>query len=231
MPPPRPLSGDRRPAEPRSPGHATGHQVASAAVSAAATAAATAAAPAVAEAYEPDARFIPPPPMVSEPEPVEPPASRTADADAFAAADLVNSARRDTSRPVAKAEMPSRKMGRTLFDRVTGAARAFHEATQASPAPARRAPEPQPSGMTPDAEAPGDVDRAPEAGTRKAPAAREVAGQETAPRSTVRRETSVPAAAASQSRLAGLDPSDRLGPSSGDEDLLDIPAFLRRQAN
>ena len=31
-----------------------------------------------------------------------------------------------------------------------------------------------------------------------------------------------------QPRLSGLDPADRLG---GDEDLLDIPAFLRRQAN
>jgi len=33
-----------------------------------------------------------------------------------------------------------------------------------------------------------------------------------------------------QPRLGPLDPSDRLGPAK-DEDLLDIPAFLRRQAN
>ena len=33
---------------------------------------------------------------------------------------------------------------------------------------------------------------------------------------------------ASQPRLSGLDPADRL---SSDDDLLDIPAFLRRQAN
>jgi cell division protein FtsZ len=33
-----------------------------------------------------------------------------------------------------------------------------------------------------------------------------------------------------QPRLGALDPADRLGPSK-DEDLLDIPAFLRRQAN
>ena len=31
--------------------------------------------------------------------------------------------------------------------------------------------------------------------------------------------------------LGGLDPSDRLPGSQEDEDLLDIPAFLRRQAN
>jgi cell division protein FtsZ len=33
---------------------------------------------------------------------------------------------------------------------------------------------------------------------------------------------------AAQPRLSGLDQADRLG---GDDDLLDIPAFLRRQAN
>jgi len=37
------------------------------------------------------------------------------------------------------------------------------------------------------------------------------------------------APAPAQTRLAGLDPRDRL--SAGEEDLLDIPAFLRRQAN
>jgi len=35
----------------------------------------------------------------------------------------------------------------------------------------------------------------------------------------------------SQPRLGGLDPSDRLATSKGDDDLLEIPAFLRRQAN
>ncbi|MCB2102374.1 MAG: cell division protein FtsZ, partial [Rhodobacterales bacterium] len=33
-----------------------------------------------------------------------------------------------------------------------------------------------------------------------------------------------------QPRLGGLDPSDRIQ-GSPDEDMLDIPAFLRRQAN
>ena len=37
------------------------------------------------------------------------------------------------------------------------------------------------------------------------------------------------APAPAQTRMAGLDPRDRL--SAGEEDLLDIPAFLRRQAN
>ncbi len=39
-----------------------------------------------------------------------------------------------------------------------------------------------------------------------------------------------PATPAAQPRLGALDPSDRLSPSK-EEDLLDIPAFLRRQAN
>ncbi|MEH6630796.1 MAG: cell division protein FtsZ [Halopseudomonas aestusnigri] len=34
-----------------------------------------------------------------------------------------------------------------------------------------------------------------------------------------------------QPRLTGLDPNDRIQSTSSDEDLLDIPAFLRRQAN
>jgi cell division protein FtsZ len=39
------------------------------------------------------------------------------------------------------------------------------------------------------------------------------------------------AASAQQQRLGALDPSDRLVGSKSEEDLLDIPAFLRRQAN
>jgi len=38
-------------------------------------------------------------------------------------------------------------------------------------------------------------------------------------------------AAGQQERLGGLDPTERLPASRKDEDLLDIPAFLRRQAN
>ena len=34
-----------------------------------------------------------------------------------------------------------------------------------------------------------------------------------------------------EGKLGGLDPADRLPSSEHEEDLLDIPAFLRRQAN
>ncbi|MDH3913004.1 MAG: cell division protein FtsZ, partial [Rhodospirillales bacterium] len=34
-----------------------------------------------------------------------------------------------------------------------------------------------------------------------------------------------------QHELAGFDPAERIGASAAEEELLDIPAFLRRQAN
>ncbi|MDX1426033.1 MAG: cell division protein FtsZ, partial [Kiloniellales bacterium] len=40
-----------------------------------------------------------------------------------------------------------------------------------------------------------------------------------------------PETTVSQPRLTGLDPAERVGVSQSEEDLLDIPAFLRRQAN
>jgi cell division protein FtsZ len=43
-----------------------------------------------------------------------------------------------------------------------------------------------------------------------------------------------PAAAAAQpaqQRLGALDPAERLTPARSEDDVLDIPAFLRRQAN
>jgi cell division protein FtsZ len=54
--------------------------------------------------------------------------------------------------------------------------------------------------------------------------------QRAKPAPRLAREREAPAAEqpAMQPRLSGLDPADRLG---GDDDLLDIPAFLRRQAN
>jgi cell division protein FtsZ len=42
---------------------------------------------------------------------------------------------------------------------------------------------------------------------------------------------SAAAAPSPQPRLGALDPGDRLVGSKSDEDLLEIPAFLRRQAN
>jgi cell division protein FtsZ len=36
---------------------------------------------------------------------------------------------------------------------------------------------------------------------------------------------------ATQQRLAGLDPNERIASSRAEEELFEIPAFLRRQAN
>jgi cell division protein FtsZ len=55
----------------------------------------------------------------------------------------------------------------------------------------------------------------------------------TRPVATLRDATIKPAPAPhpEQPRLDGIDPQDRVRPSQPEEDLLDIPAFLRRQAN
>jgi len=76
--------------------------------------------------------------------------------------------------PEAAAAAPAKKRGPSLFERVTGVARARTSAAASTPA------------------------------ERPAP---------------------------TQPRLGAVDPADRLGVSKGDDELLDIPAFLRRQAN
>jgi cell division protein FtsZ len=62
--------------------------------------------------------------------------------------------------------------------------------------------------------------------TRRVPAAPKQAAAP-APRVTA----PTPPAAPQQPRLGALDPGDRLSQSQTEDDLLDIPAFLRRQAN
>jgi cell division protein FtsZ len=52
-----------------------------------------------------------------------------------------------------------------------------------------------------------------------------------APAPIVIPEPAKPVSVDSQPRLSGVDPQDRLPSSQSEEDLLDIPAFLRRQAN
>ncbi|OUS13579.1 cell division protein FtsZ [Rhodospirillales bacterium 47_12_T64] len=101
-----------------------------------------------------------------------------------------------------KHEDSSRK-GRGLFGRITGgAARALQAATQS--------------------EELGDL----QVGTAT------VATPAAAVASTAPAPAESPAAGNSQQpRLTGLDPQDRLQSAPTDEDLLDIPAFLRRQAN
>ena len=67
-----------------------------------------------------------------------------------------------------------------------------------------------------------------------APAAQQPAAQKPAMPAAAAPRASAPlppAAPAAQPRLGGLDSADRLRSSQADEDMLEIPAFLRRQAN
>jgi cell division protein FtsZ len=162
----------------------------------------------VAKRIEPS--FIAPRPVEPglPPRMANPPAARPT--NAFAEADMVNAP--------AQAREPRRR-GPSLFERVTGTgrARAGESAPQAAaPAPAA-APRPAPAAAAP---APTPAPAVAAATPAPAPAPAPTAAAQ-------------PAAAGSpaQHRLGGLDPSDRLTTSRAEDDLLDIPAFLRRQAN
>ena len=83
--------------------------------------------------------------------------------------------------------------------------------------------------MTRAAPAPAQADGAPVAAPVKQAAA---AGQPAAPAPAGQRPAAAKTEpAVNQPRLTGLDPAERVGVSQSEEDLLDIPAFLRRQAN
>lgn len=63
------------------------------------------------------------------------------------------------------------------------------------------------------------------------PAARTAPEQPVSASKPEKTEESAPQPAPQQARLSGVDPNDRLKTSQSDDDLLEIPAFLRRQAN
>jgi len=63
------------------------------------------------------------------------------------------------------------------------------------------------------------------------PAARTAPEQPAVASTPEKREETAPQPAPQQARLSGVDPDDRLKTSQSDDDLLEIPAFLRRQAN
>ena len=143
--------------------------------------------------------------------------------DPFAVADMVN-AGMEPEPPA-----PPEKSGPSLFARVTGVARGDKkrraiEQEQQTPAETVTAvPEPAPETI-PDAVPETPVIAPPE----------EVIQAEIQPIETVSEspldsfEEDEPAP---QSLLGDLDPADRLAATEDEDDLLDIPAFLRRQAN
>ena len=171
--------------------------------------------------------FIPPPPV----QPEAPPrrvVERSTSPEPFAAAAVANG----TRDPIDRApSAPAVKKQRGLFARMTEAARRMQGDERTAPAAAEAPPSGAASGAArsqtayptepslqrplspPEAAAPARV-------TPPAPPARPTS------------ETPAPAAApASQPRLSGLEAAAPAGSASAEDDLLDIPAFLRRQAN
>ena len=120
------------------------------------------------------------------------------------------------------APQPQRRMP-NLFSRVTGGAGwakpAAHDARESQVTPQLRAAPPRPPVQQP-APTLSAPPLTPAAPPRVEPAP--------VPAQTSLSQTPQPAA---QPRLSGLDPKDRIAQNKLEEDLLDIPAFLRRQAN
>ncbi|MGB0681665.1 MAG: cell division protein FtsZ [Magnetovibrionaceae bacterium] len=140
------------------------------------------------------------------PEPVKPAKSKveaTAPAEPFAAADLTNAtAATEAPAPVAP-EAPKAARKPSLFERVTGIGSKGKDDEPAASA------EPVPFGRP-----------APEAAPAKAPAPVQApASAKSAPQG------------GAQAALGGLDAAEQLPDQQDQEDLLEIPAFLRRQAN
>ncbi len=163
--------------------------------------------------------------------------ARAAEADPFAAAELANSGQRRVPGRTGESDLPAPRRAQSLLAKVTGAARAFHEATQGTGQPGQAHGAPRSAAAVPasarQSAAPrqGATARQPAGGGQPAAAqpARRGAAAEAA-------DAPKPAAAKAeptlnQPRLTGLDPAERVGVSQSEEDLLDIPAFLRRQAN
>ncbi len=114
-----------------------------------------------------------------------------------------------------------RKRAQNLFAKMTsGAARALQTAAQSG--------EPRSSISTMSSE--------PSLASRPLPEARPAARAEppvapSSPLPAARPNTPSEPRAGTQTRLTGLEPAERSNPGQSEEDLLEIPAFLRRQAN
>ncbi len=183
--------------------------------------------------------FIAPKPAEPEAEGPQRAEALHAEPDPFAEAALANAARpamperrepapraREARREEAQVSKPAPRRN-SLFAKVTGsAARALQAATQSGDGAARtaaaaprqaaepaRSPAPQTARPMPARSASPAQPERPAAAPGSQPAAPGNAGQ------------------SAQQRLSGLDPAERIGHSQAEEDLLDIPAFLRRQAN
>ena len=179
--------------------------------------------------------FLPPAPVAAPETPeIARPARRP---DPMAEAEMVNAGRgRELQTP--------RKKGPSLFERMTGTGRArlpgeAPAAPRTAPAPVEprfsaSASQPAPAAAppAPRAEAPAPAPAAPQAPAAAAPAAPQPAAPAPQPAQPAPQAApqATQAPAPSQPGLSGLEPQ---GAKDRDieEDLLEIPAFLRRQAN
>ncbi len=174
---------------------------------------APAAAPETAAPEQPQDAFVPPAPATPERKAYA--ASQTASGrpDPFAAADMANAARGrrgESDAPAAPAA--PRNKAYSLFRRVTGGLTGLQEEENRPAAPAQPPVRREPSIGRP-AEGEGGAGEAAKAA---------------APQPTAAPKPVNPAAEARQPKLSGMEPTQT---AKEEEDLLDIPAFLRRQAN
>ncbi len=166
--------------------------------------------------------FIPPPPVQPE-APARRVVERSASPEPFAAAAVANGTRdpSDQSTGVLTA-----KKQRGLFARMTEAARRM----QGEERPAPRAADPAPSGVAPGM-ARSETAYPKEPSLQRSPTPASAAAPAAPPARPVSETMATAAAPASQPRLSGLETPAPAAPASAEDDLLDIPAFLRRQAN
>ncbi len=146
--------------------------------------------------------FIAPPPV--EPDTKRPSYNEpTRTPNPFAEAELANSGNERISEQSRPTAVPRRRRAHSLFAKMSDAARAFQGVNQAeTPEEPSTERVPEPAQAQPNAP-----------GTPRAGA--------------VRQDPQV----TQQPRFSGLDPAERIASSAAEEELLDIPAFLRRQAN
>lgn len=141
------------------------------------------------------------------PEPVEPGRESRPIADPFAAAAMANGS--SPHRDVGEAKASAPEKAPSLFERVTGTGRAAWAGRVRQP---DRAESTSSTGSKLQEELAAKPDVQPHAGATGL--------SDPAPLSEM-----------PQAQLGGLNPFDRIATSTPEEDLLDIPAFLRRQAN
>ena len=150
--------------------------------------------------------FFAPPPAAEPAATMAQPQPASSRPEPFAEADLANAARSSESLPASESGKPEgRRSSSSLFARVTGAARALQAATAGSAETTGRNA------------APLQRPREPVLGQGQPQPVRE-------------RETTA-SRPPSQPRLTGVDATEKVRTAEAEEDLLDIPAFLRRQAN